>query len=117
MLRKFVPAVLVGVATLAFALPAVAAVRSSQVQVVSVTAVVAKGGAATLIARAADRQVCSIVVYGRSGPLSAPGLAPKGGLRGVVSWTWTVPRKTPAGSYPIQVKCGAEIAKTKYRVV
>ena len=109
MLRKFAPAMLVVVAALAFALPA-AAVVDAQVQVLSVTSVVKKGGLANLAARAPAGAMCNLVVHGRS-------LGSRRVFWGTVRWTWTVARSTPAGSYPIQVKCGAAIAKTKYRIV
>ena len=97
------------VVTLFFALPGIAG-ASSPVQVLSLTTVVAKGGTATLAAHAPSGASCDLVVGGRS-------LGSRKVWWGTVRWSWSVPRHTRAGSYPIQVKCGAATARTKYRVV
>ena len=73
--------------------------------IVSVTSPVRAGSNATLVAETNAGANCTIVVYYKSGPSEAAGLAPKPADRdGRVSWTWRVGTRTTPGSWQIVVE-------------
>jgi hypothetical protein len=116
-IRALAIAALALAGALVTALPATAA--RPYVRVVSVTHMVAKNDAATLVARVAPPDAhCNLVIYLRSGPSAASGPGPRRAVKGRVAWKWTVSRSTSGGTWPIYVECGTTgIAKSWFRVV
>jgi hypothetical protein len=74
---------------------------------------VRRGATASVAARTAPHQSCSIVVEYKSGPSKAAGLVPKAAnASGDVSWSWKVGTRKTRGDWPVIITCRRASATT-----
>ena len=67
---------------------------------------VTRGSQTSMIITTNSYATCSISVIYNNIPSKVPGLSPKvADAYGMVTWTWTVPKTTPVGNWPIKVVC------------
>jgi hypothetical protein len=91
--------------------PVVHAVRK-----VSLTSPVRAGNVASLTVSVSPRARCTIEVRYGTVASKAKGLGPKSGDK--ITWRWRVGTSTPAGRWPISVRCGKSgTLRTKIRVL
>jgi len=106
--------------TLAPALPTVAPALppAAGVAFTFVKSPVAPNGTGQVTVATAPNAACTIVVTYKSGPSTAQGLIPKtADGNGNVSWTWNIGTNTTAGTWPIDVRCGAATAHATFVVL
>jgi len=107
------PTVAPALPTLAPALPPAAGVTFTFVK-----SPVSPGGTGQVNVATAPNAACTIVVTYKSGPSTAQGLIPKtADGNGNVSWTWNIGTNTTAGTWPIDVRCGAATAHATFVVL
>lgn len=76
------------------------------VSVGSLTTPVKAGANASINIRTTATAKCSIAVIYNNAASHDSGLAPKvADAYGIATWSWTVPVTTPAGSWPVKVRC------------
>ena len=79
------------------------------IEIVASPVTVSRGGTASLTAKGAPNQLCSIAIHLSSGISKAKGLEPcETDENGFVTWTWKVSSQTKPGVYRITVTCGAK---------
>ena len=78
---------------------------------------VAPGGQAFLEVSAWAGARCAVTIMYSTGPSRAPGLEAKvADAQGRVSWSWTVERNAPTGTWPVVVDCESRTAGTAITV-
>ncbi len=97
--------------------PAPAPPATAGVVITQEPGAVSRGATASVGARTAPRQRCSITVRYKSGRSTAAGLVPKAANdTGNVAWRWKVGTRTTPGSWPVTITCGHTSATTSVRV-
>jgi hypothetical protein len=76
------------------------------VHLISVTSPVSSGAKATVTASVSPAQLCSIAVQNATGVYPTPNLKPTRPKSGRVSWSWSIAKKMPAGTWTVKVSCG-----------
>ncbi len=74
--------------------------------IVALTSPVQRGARATLSAVTVPRALCrATVTYGERGTAPTAVATRTASSAGAATWTWTVPTRVPAGSWPVTVAC------------
>lgn len=88
-----------------------------EVTIVKAPGTVARNATAGVTVQTQPGAQCSISVIYKSGPSEARGLEPQqADGNGNATWSWTVGKNTSAGTWPVRVNCGGQVAETAITV-